>query len=178
MTALKPPDRLATARLCLRKPTMDDAQALFDAYASDPDVPRYMTWVPHKDVSETRSFLEDCLAGWRDGTMIDYIIERRSAPIGMIGFHARPHRVNFGYVLARPHWGNGYMPEALTALVDWALDQDDIHRAQAYCDVDNPASARVMEKAGMVFEGIVRRYSLHPNVSDVPRDCFMYAKVR
>ena len=64
----------------------------------------------------------------------------------MIGMHPGPGRVGFGYVLAREHWNRGYMTEALKALVDWSLSQDGIHRAQAFCDLENPASARIMEK--------------------------------
>src|SRR5258707_1279376 len=60
------------------------------------------------------------------------------------------------YVLARSYWGQGLMTEALAWLVDWALKQPAIRRAWAMCDVDNPNSARVMEKAGMQREGIRR----------------------
>ena len=96
----------------------------------------------------------------------------------MINLRPRHLRVEFGYVLARQHWGHGYMTEALSTLVDWALDQPKIWRVSAICDMDNSASAKVMEKAGMVFEGVLRRYFVHPNVSPEPRDCRMYAKVR
>ena len=70
------------------------------------------------------------------------------------------------------------MSEALSSLVDWALAQPHIWRASAYCDADNSASARVMQKAGMEFEGVLRRYEVFPNVSSEPRDCLMYAKAR
>jgi len=56
--------------------------------------------------------------------------------------------------------------------------EPDIYRVFATCDVDNPASAKVMEKAGMKYEGLLRRYMIHPNVSEEPRDCLMYARVR
>jgi len=49
---------------------------------------------------------------------------------------------------------------------------------QAFCDVDNLGSARVMENAGMQREGLLRRYVLHPNISDVPRDVYLYAVVK
>jgi ribosomal-protein-alanine N-acetyltransferase len=48
----------------------------------------------------------------------------------------------------------------------------------AVCDVDNLASARVLEKAGMGREGRLRRWVLHPNVSAAPRDCWCYAHVK
>ena len=63
-------------------------------------------------------------------------------------------------------------------MIDWAFKQPDIFRVQAICDVENIGSARVMEKAGMVREGLLRRYVVHPNISDEPRDAFLYAIVK
>ena len=87
-------------------------------------------------------------------------------------------KIEVGYALARPYWGKGYMTEVLCAVIDWAFTQPDIFRVQAFCDVDNLGSARVMEKAGMQREGTLRRYVLHPNLSDEPRDAYMYAIVK
>ena len=58
-----------------------------------------------------------------------------------------PHRLGFGYVLARAWWGQGLMTETLAEVVRWALGQDPIRRIGSVCDVENAASARVMEKA-------------------------------
>jgi len=179
--SLVAPAELLTARLRLRKPTLADANPLFRAYATDEEVVRFLIWTPHRSVTDTRDYLKHCLGEWSTGNSFPYVIESldsQSGPIGMIDLRKRPHGMDFGYVLARSHWGQGFMSEALTAVVDWSLDQPDIWRASAICDVDNGASARVMEKAGMSFEGILRRYFVHPNVADEPRDCRMYAKVR
>jgi ribosomal-protein-alanine N-acetyltransferase len=70
------------------------------------------------------------------------------------------------------------MTEVLRAVIEWIFSQPGIYRVQAICDMENIASARVMEKTGMVREGLLRRYVLHPNLSAKPRDCFMYAIVR
>ena len=74
--------------------------------------------------------------------------------------------------------GPGYTTEAVKGLISWALRQKDIYRVWAVCDVDNAASARVMEKSGMQREGILRRWSLHPNISPQPRDSYCYAIVK
>ena len=100
------------------------------------------------------------------------------APIGSIGMLIDKHKAMYGYVLGRVHWGKGYMTEALRFLLDWTMDQPEIYRAYAFCDIDNPASARVMEKAGMTREGIFRRDHIAPNISPEPRDCIVCAKVR
>ena len=81
------------------------------------------------------------------------------------------HRLEFGYVLARRWWGLGLMTEMLTEVTGWALRQQNVFRIGSLCDVENIASARVMEKAGMLREGVLRRWIIHPNISDEPRDC-------
>ena len=98
--------------------------------------------------------------------------------MGMISARVDSHKLNLGYGLARRYWGNGYMPEVIQGLIHWALKQPDIYRVWAVCDIENVASARVMEKAGMQREGILRRWSMHPNRSDEPRDCYCYAKTK
>jgi RimJ/RimL family protein N-acetyltransferase len=86
--------------------------------------------------------------------------------------------VQLGYVLARQFWGNGYMTEALKTIIDWAFDQNDIYRVWAVCDIENTASARVMVKAGLEKEGILRRWVILPNFGEKPRDCFCFSIVR
>jgi len=177
--SVTPPAQFTTARLRLRRPQLEDAPTLFARYTQDPEVTRYLVWRPHTSVVETERFLHRCAAVWADNTSFPFVIERLDDPLalGMIEFRVDGFKVEFGYVLARDAWGKGYMSEALTCLVDWTLAQPTIFRAAAFHDVDNPASGRVMEKAGMSYEGLLRRYSIHPNVSDEPRDCHVYARV-
>lgn len=181
ISGLNAPVELSTPRLLLRKPRLEDAAQLFHAYTSDREIVRFVTWPAHESEDETLGFLRHCLDEWSNGTSFPYVMEianEPAGPVGMIHLHKRPHRVEFGYIIARPCWGQGYMTEALSTLVDWSLDQPGIWRASAFCDIDNLASARVMEKAGMSFEGVLRRFFFHPNISHEPRDCRMYAKVR
>ena len=70
------------------------------------------------------------------------------------------------------------MTEVLAEVARWAMTQPDVWRIGAVCDVENRASARVMEKAGLTREGVLRRWLVHPNVSDEPRDCFSFARTR
>ena len=68
--------------------------------------------------------------------------------------------------------------KAVRALGDIALAQPTLFRMEATCDVDNLASARTLEKSGLVREGRLARYTVHPNLSPEPRDCWLYAKAR
>jgi RimJ/RimL family protein N-acetyltransferase len=182
MTSIfNPPDVLDTPRLVVRKPRANDAQALFEGYTQDPRVTHFLVWRPHTSLAETTAYLKDCEAQWAAAASWPYLIELRNkpgSPIGAIHLRRDGTSISFGYVLAHQHWGNGLMPEAIVAAIDWSLAQPQIWRTWAICDIENKASARVMEKSGMAFEGIVRRMSVHPNISDEPRDCRLYAKVR
>jgi len=143
-------------------------------------VTRYLTWRPHKNLEETYSIVERILKLWKEGNAYSYAITVKDsgAVIGMIALHPDGFKVALGYVLARPHWGKGFMTEAVRVVTNWLLEQPDIYRVFAVCDVENPASARVMEKAGMICEGILRRNLIHPNVSNEPRDSTIYSIVK
>ena len=177
---MKAPEMILTERLLLRRSRQEDAPAIFEGYARDPEVTRYLTWKPNKNIQETEQFLSTYEKLWRTEKDFAYAVtlKENEALIGMFAIHLMHLKIEVGYALARPYWGKGYMTEILRAVIDWALAQPDIFRVQAFCDVDNLGSARVMEKAGMVREGLLRRYVLHPNISDEPRDAFMYAIVK
>jgi RimJ/RimL family protein N-acetyltransferase len=177
---VKPPTTLETERLRLRPHVMADAAAIFATYAQDPEVARYVTWRPHQSVRTVREFLQSRALARRAGTAFSWAVTLRDGGRIVGNIEARPsdHRVELGYVLARAYWGRGLMAEAVRALTDWALAQPEVHRVWAVCDVENGASARVLEKAGMAREGLLRRWSLHPGVSATPRDCWCYARVR
>lgn len=172
------PETIRTARLLLRPIQPRDAGAIFDAYASDPEVTRYLTWRPHRDRAETEAYIAHCLAPSSPASRT-YIILEEAVLRGAIDLRMpERHGLEVGYVLARPAWGRGLMTEALQEIVRWALAKPGIYRIGATCDVDNLASARVMEKAGMTREVLLRRWAIHPNQSNEPRDCLSYAATR
>jgi len=177
---ITPPETIETARLSLRRPRIADAETIFAEYAQDREVTRFLSWKPHQRIETLQTFLREALSAQANGNRWLWVITIKGSnqPVGMIDAQLHDHRLNFGYVLARRHWGNGYMAEALRPLVDWALCQEQIHRVWAFCDVENRASARVLEKLGMRREGTLRRWFLHPNISEVPRDCYSYSRVR
>lgn len=181
---LRPPATFGTARLVARLPRADDAPAVFAAYASDPEVTRYLAWPAYTRVEPLAAFLREAAAQWeKRETPLPLAwllcLKGTDTPIGSIGVTLEGNgRALFGYVLAKKFWGHGMAAEALAHLVDWTLAQPALARAYAFCDVENPASARVMEKAGMVREGVLRRWHVAPTLGPEPRDCIICAKVR
>jgi len=159
---------------------MSDAADIFDSYASDPEVTRYLTWQPYKNKNDVASFLESRLARWDSGEEYSWAITKtkNDRVIGMIACRLRDHMADIGYVLSRHFWNRGYITEAATAVANLAISLESVYRVWAVCDVENGASVRVLEKAGMQREGVLRRYIVHPNISPEPRDCFVYARIR
>jgi ribosomal-protein-alanine N-acetyltransferase len=176
---VNPPNSFETARLILRKPRPEDAAIIFDTYAQDPEVSRYLTFRPHREVRETEEAVARFLEGWRTGKSFCWTIVRRDTGKIIGSLAAREEQgINLGYLLARSFWGQGYMSEALGAVVDWALAQPPVFRVWAVCDTENRASARLLTQCGFRLEGLLRNWSPHPNVSDTPRDCYCYARIR
>jgi RimJ/RimL family protein N-acetyltransferase len=169
-----------TARLAARPATTADAQVIFDAYASDPVVARYMTWKPHRSVADTIEFLRRCERVWAEGSAFPWTLwlNNDGELAGMIEIRVRSHAVDLGYALARRWWRRGLMSEAVRAVVDWALAQPDVYRVWATCDVENIGSARLLERVGMQREGVLRRWLVHPNLSEEPRDALCYSIIK
>jgi RimJ/RimL family protein N-acetyltransferase len=177
MASMKPPERIETERLVLRQPRLEDAQIIFQSWAQDKEVTRYLSWRPHQRIEQTQRFIQGCLSAWEYETRFPYVITLKGTGevIGMIDLHMEGARVSLGYVTAHDHWGKRYIPEATQALIRWALGQPSIYRVYATTDVENRASQRVLEKVGMQCEGILHKYIIHPNLSEIPRDSYIYA---
>ena len=156
---------------------MEDAEAIFAEYAQDAEVTKYLTWRPTGNIEDTRKHLRTSATAWKEGKAFQWVILRKEDDqlLGAVGVRVDGHKVELGYVLARRFWGKGYMTETVRAVVNWALKEKEVYRIWAVCDVENQASARVMEKVGMQCEGILHRWTMHPNRSDEPRDCYCYA---
>jgi ribosomal-protein-alanine N-acetyltransferase len=172
------PDAFHTSRLTFRPIAPADAGPIFDAYAQDPEVTRFLTWRPHKQIEDTETYIASCLAATTSHT---YVLVTRHSDTLIGAFDLRPANpwcLGYGYVLARSAWGQGLMTEVLKEVATRALSEPEIWRIGDVCDVENHASARVMEKAGFQREGVLTRWSLHPNISNEPRDCISFAKVK
>ncbi len=169
-----------TSRLLVRPPKPEDARDIFASYARDPEVVKYLVWKPHRDEAETVAWIDHCMATADTADSRKFVLELKETgtAIGMIDFRIEDYKAEFGYVLARPYWNRGFMTEAMRPPFDSLFADPRIFRIQACHDVDNGASGRVMLKLGMAYEGVLRRYSLHPNISDIPRDVKLYAKVK
>ena len=177
---MKPPENISTERLILRKPRMDDVPAIFAGWVQDSEVTHFLTWRPHENIYQTESMLSTAIAAWNGESRFPYMItlKENDIVIGMIDPRIEGHKIELGYVMNKTYQGKGYMTESVCAIIEWAFAQPNIYRVYATTGVDNMASQCVMEKAGMQREGLLRKYIIHPNISDVPRDSYIYAIVK
>lgn len=178
---MRPPETFETARLFARKPRVIDGPEIFQAYASDPETTRFLSWTAYTALEPLTRFLSDRARDWEQaGPTFTWLLCIRgdTTPIGSIGVTLDVHGAMFGYVLGKNYRGHGYTAEALQFLLDWAFTEPTIFRAWAYCDAENLASVRVMEKAGLSYEGRLRRWQVFPSIGPEPRDCLIYAKTR
>ncbi len=151
---------LATERLLLRRVAMRDARDIFDI-SSDPNVSRYVMWHTHRSPADSREFIRGIQRNYRSDRPSPWGIELVSEQrlVGTIGFAwiNRDHMTaEVGYSLGRAFWNQGLATEALTRVLEYGFVQLGLNRIEAQHDIRNPASGRVMEKAGMHREGTLR----------------------
>ncbi len=151
---------IETERLILRRLMAKDADDMFE-YACRKDVTKYLTWYPHPDRCYTKDYLEYLGTRYRVGDFFDWAVtlKENGKMIGTCGFTSFDYAndgAEMGYVLNPQYRGQGIMPEALSALLEFGFKNLSINRAEAKFIVGNDASRRVMEKVGMTFEGIRR----------------------
>lgn len=160
-------DRIETARLMLVRPREEDAPAIFQRYAGDAEVTRYLTWPTHQSVNDTRLFVQFSDAEWARGPVGPLLIRSRETGqlLGGTGLSFEPGGdPSTGYVLARDSWGRGYATEALKAMVDLARDCGS-PRVYALCHPDHAASIRVLEKCGFTQDAVLPDHSRFPNLT-------------
>ena len=175
MTPLPPPafDTLVlqTPRLRLRALQESDAPALF-AIFSDPAVMRYWSTPPWTTLAQAQDLIARDIAAMRSGEYLRLGLERTvdATLIGnctLFNLDLSNQRAEIGYGLARAAWGQGYMGEALQALLDFGFGPMRLHRVEADIDPRNEASARSLERLGFQREGLLReRWMVGDEISD------------
>jgi ribosomal-protein-alanine N-acetyltransferase len=145
--------RLDGERLYLRPRTLDDDAALF-AYASDPEVIRFLPWEPAPSVTAVQPFLAETVGRRRKAEAMDFAIVLRDTDevVGqtdLMELKSVRGQAELGYIIARPFWGRGLMTEAAAMTVEYGFGPLRLGRIVAYADRENLASQRVMQKLGM-----------------------------
>lgn len=153
--------RLETDRLILRQFKIEDAESMYHNWASDPEVTKFLTWPTHSDVSVSRCVLENWISRYAEPAFYNWGIELKATGelvgnISVVKVNEHVDGADIGYCMGRPWWGQGIMPEALGEVIVFLFDEVGANRVAATHDINNPKSGRVMDKAGMKQEGILR----------------------
>lgn len=172
------PATIQTERLLLRRPKAEDAASIFERYAADADVCRYLSWPRHRSIEDTLAFLEFSNSQWQRWPAGPYLIFSLSNDelLGSTGLEfERPDCASTGYVLARDSWGKGLATEALIAMRNTAQDLS-VERLYAHVHPQHRPSRRVLEKSGFELEGTLQKDMEFPNLAaGVKQDVVCYA---
>ena len=162
---------LRTSRLSLRETATHDVEAVF-ARESDPVAMRYWSRPPMREMAEAHAAVTRARTFFPNRVGLRWSIARLEDDL-MLGqvsvFHLdeQSGRAEIGYGLARAHWGQGYMHEALTAVIDYAFGPLGLRRLEADTHPHNAASLRALERVGFVREGLLReRWQVGDEISD------------
>ncbi|KHF38890.1 GNAT family N-acetyltransferase [Halalkalibacter okhensis] len=167
---------LETERLFLRKIKTDDLEDMF-IYGSNANVTKCVTWNTHQTRADTKEFIDFALDNYKNKQVAPWGIEMKGEQklIGTIDFvWWKPvHKTaEIGYVISEDYWGKGITTEAVKRLIEFGFRNMELFRIQAKCFVENIGSQRVMEKAGMSYEGTNRKDML---VKGIHRDLKVYS---
>ena len=170
---------LRTDRLTLRPLQSTDVEAIA-SYSLRPEFIRFLP-LPPQTMESAAQFVEQAVANGQPDPKGDWLFatQIREEPrlIGTIriGVRSAEHRQgDLGYAVHPDHWGKGFATEALRRILEFGFENLSLERIWATADVRNVASWRVMEKAGMEREGLMRH---HPRVRGAWRDSVLYARI-
>jgi RimJ/RimL family protein N-acetyltransferase len=167
---------LHTPRLRLCEPSLEDAERVFAGFGWDAEVTRYLTWRPHEVLEDAQRAMRARIERLADGVEYSWtiVLADTNELVGIISAWPEGDAVELGFVLARPHWGRGLMTEAVRAVTNWSLETPGVSRAWATTDVENGASARVLEKSGYARRGLFEREIVRPNLDPKPRPSLLF----
>ena len=180
LTSTTRPPALVTERLVLRELHVTDAAAVA-AGAGDRRVAQYLIQVPSPyPIALARRWVIHRIEWWELGRGVTFAVTLPDAPGMLIGTvslrcYIRDRRAELGYWLAQPAWGHGFATEAAGAAMDFGFRELGLARVYAQVLAGNHASLRVLDKLGMVNEGVKRQ---HINKARRLHDVVLYGLLR
>lgn len=150
---------ITTERLTLRPFKLSDAEDMYNNWANDPEVARFLTWPAHEHVGITKEILSIWCGQYEYDNVYNWAIELNAEKqaIGGISIVAKSENdlsCEIGYCISRKLWGKGIVTEAFKAVIAFLFIEVGMNRIVARHDTNNPASGKVMQKSGLIFEGI------------------------
>ncbi len=156
---------IETDRLILRRFVISDAVKVYNGWTSDENTSKYVSWDAHKNVDETMKVVSNWIKEYESDSY-NWVVEIKETKelignISVISVSKKHHNCEVGYCYGSKYWNKGFATEALKAVINYMLNECEMHIVEAKHYSTNPASGRVMEKAKMIKEAILkeRRYN-------------------
>ena len=153
---------LETERLILRRIKSSDAKPMFDNWASDDEVTKYLTWPTHSSVDVSKDVVSEWIQNYSDNKFYQWAIvlkDNGNEPIGSISVvHMDDDidMVHIGYCIGRKWWHQGVTSEAFKEVIRFLIEEVGAKRIESRHDSNNPNSGKVMLKCGLQYEGTLR----------------------
>ncbi|MBQ7921238.1 MAG: GNAT family N-acetyltransferase [Clostridia bacterium] len=153
---------IETDRLVLRAFTMNDADAMFRNWESDPEVTEFLRWKTASSITETKQVLGEWVRGYEDPDFYQWaiVLKEIGEPIGsisVVGKNEKLDIVHIGYCIGSRWWRRGYTSEAFQAIIPFFFTEVGVNRIESQHDPNNPNSGLVMQKCGLRYEGTLRQ---------------------
>lgn len=170
---------IETLRLVLRRFEESDARDMYQNWAGDPEVCKYLAWGPHSSEEVSRKRIMAWVSNYFRQNSYVWALERKKYKevIGSISVEMTDDTsgsCEVGYCLCRNYWGQGLMPEALIAVQHYLFYEIGYRSIIAKHDVLNIASGRVMQKSGMKYYKTLPKVGVRRDGTDY--DCDVYVK--
>jgi [ribosomal protein S5]-alanine N-acetyltransferase len=154
------PKPIESERLCVQLTSEADLPSVL-ALNSDAEVTRFLGFAPWKSMADADAWFQRISAPPAAGSSLEFVIVAKQTGnvigrCGLFEFDEDNAQAGLGYVLGRAHWGQGYMREALTALIDCAFFEMNLRRLEARVEAPNTASAGLLQHLGFTREGVLR----------------------
>ncbi|MEA4832675.1 hypothetical protein SDC9_103462 [bioreactor metagenome] len=159
---------LTTKRLVLIKLSIDHIQEMYDNYATDTKMTKYLSWEPYTDIEKMREFMLKCISEYENIECYHWVITMNETFIGTINLHNivnRHERCELGYCIGSKWWNKGIMTEAVREMIRFAFEELNMNKVSALHDTENITSGKVMQKNGMKQEGLLREHSVRKDGS-------------
>ena len=160
---------IETERLILRKMNDEDAEFIYKNWSSDPLVSKYVSWDTHNSLEETKKYVEYKVNRYIEHDFcFDWIVvlKETKEPIGEIeavNVSKLHNLVEMGNCYGSIYWNKGYGTEALKAFINYMFNEVEVDKIIACHESVNPASGRIMQKAGMHYDGTLKNYFIDKN---------------
>ena len=154
---------IETDRLIMREIVLNDAQALFNIFSSE-KVMKYYGMFPLEEIEQAERLIMTFREGFDNEKTIRWAITLKDTGefIGTCGFHnmqIRSFRAEIGYEISEVHWNNGYVTEAIRAMLEFGFAVMGLNRIEALVYPENVGSHKALEKLGFKEEGLLREYA-------------------